>query len=58
MFREMLLENCNCKGAKIGVKIAGLPGRPHTIQNITFKNCNIVADTEQELSDCETILFE
>ena len=58
VFREMLLENCNCKGAKIGVKIAGLPGRPHTIQNITFKNCNIVADTEQELSDCETILFE
>lgn len=58
VFRDMLLENCNCKGAKIGVKIAGLPGRAHTIQHIAFQNCNFIAETEKELSDCENIVFD
>ncbi len=58
VFRDMLVENCCCKGAKVAVKVAGLPGRPHTIRNVQFKNCNFVADKEKDLSDCENIVFE
>lgn len=58
VFQDMLIENCSCKGAKVGVKIAGLPGKPYTIRNITIRNCSFVADKEKELSDCENIVFE
>ena len=57
VFQEMLFENCNCRGAQIGVKVAGLPGKPYTIQNVAFKNCNFVAEKDKELSDCENIVF-
>jgi len=57
VFQEMLFENCNCRGAQIGVKVAGLPGKPYTIQNVAFKNCNFVAERDKELSDCENIVF-
>lgn len=58
VFRDMLVENCCCKGAKIGVKIAGLTGKSYTISNVTFKNCSLIADKDKELSDCERIVFE
>lgn len=58
VFRDMLVENCCCKGAQLGVKIAGLPGRPYTIRNVAFKHCDFIADTEKELTDCENIRFE
>ena len=58
VFRDMLVEDCYCKGAKVGVKIAGLTGRPYTIRNVAFKNCNFTAEQDKELSDCENIVFE
>lgn len=58
VFRDMLVENCSCKGAKVAVKVAGLPGKPYTIRNVQFKNCSFVAEKEKELSDCENIVFE
>jgi len=58
VFRDMLVEDCHCKGAKVGVKIAGLTGRPYTIRNVAFKNCNFTAEQDKELSDCENIVFE
>ncbi len=58
VFRDMLVDECYCKGAKVGVKIAGLKGRPYTIRNVAFKNCNFTAEQDKELSDCENIVFE
>lgn len=58
VFQDMLVENCHCKGAKVGVKIAGLPGKPYTIRNVTFKNCSFLAERNKDLSDCENIVFE
>ena len=58
VFQNILLENCSCKSARVGVKIAGLPGKPYTIRNVSFKNCEFTADVAQELSDCETVSFE
>ena len=58
VFRDICLENCVCRGAKVGVKIAGLPGKPYTIRNVQFRNCEFLADRETELTDCENITFE
>ena len=58
VFQDILIENCSCKGAKVAVKVAGLPGKSYTIRNVVFKNCDFVADKEKELSDCENIIFE
>lgn len=58
VFRDILVENCVCKGAKVAVKIAGLPDRPQTIHDVRFKKCNFVADREKELTDCANISFE
>ncbi len=58
VFKDMLLEKCLCKGAKVGVRIAGLPGKPYTIRNVTFRTCHFVADKGNEISDCEGIIFE
>lgn len=58
LFQNILVEQCSCKGAKTGVKIAGLPGKPNTIRKVTFRNCNFVTEKEKELSDCEEILYE
>lgn len=57
IFRDIVVENCSCKGAKIGVKIAGLPGKPYTIRDISFKNCSFAAEKAQELADCENVVF-
>ena len=57
VFRDILVENCSCKGAKVGVKIAGLQGRPYTIRDVSFKNCSFVAEKDRELNDCENIQF-
>jgi len=53
-----LVEDCSCKGAKTGVKIAGLSGKPYTIRNVKFKNCEFFAEKSNELYDCEEITFE
>lgn len=58
LFQNISLENCVCKGAKIAVKVAGLPGKPYTIHDVQFKNCSFAADREKELTDCENISFE
>lgn len=58
VFQDILMENCVCRGAKTGVKIAGLPGRPYTIHDVQFINCSFAADREKELSDCENISVE
>lgn len=58
VFRHMLVEHCICKGAKVAVKIAGLPGRPYTIRDVVFRDCSFAADKEKELSDCENIEFQ
>lgn len=58
VFFDMLVEDCSCKGAKVGVKIAGLTGKPYTIRNVTFKKCEFIADKSNELYDCEGITFE
>lgn len=58
VFQNIVVEQCHCKGAKVAVKIAGLPGRPHTIQGVTFRKCEFAAETEKQLSDCENIVFE
>lgn len=57
VFRNIHIENCTCKGAKVAVKIAGIPGRPDTIRDIHITNCNFVAENPQELTDCEDITF-
>ena len=54
-FRNIYLENCVCKGANRGIKIAGLDGKPHTIHDIHFKNCSFEADNENVLVNCENI---
>lgn len=58
VFQNMLLKNCCCKGAKVGVKIAGLTGKPYTIKNITFKHCEFTSEKSNELYDCEGITFD
>lgn len=58
VFRDMVLKNCNCKGARVGVKIAGLPGKPYTIRGVEIKNCSFQCDKSNELYDCEGISFE
>lgn len=56
-FRNIYVENCVCKDAKIAVKIAGLQGLPHTIHDVYFKDCSFVAENENVLTDCENIQF-
>ncbi len=58
VFQNILVENCACKGAKTAVKIAGLAGKPYTIQNVRFKACSFEAEKDNELADCENIRFE
>ncbi len=58
VFQDMLLENCTCRGARVAVKVAGLPGKAYTIRNVVFKNCAFAAEKEKDLSDCENITFE
>lgn len=57
IFQNIFFENCVCKDAKLGVKIAGLPGKPYTIHNVKFENCIFTADVDRELSDCDKIEF-
>ena len=56
-FRKIYVEGCVCKGAKVAVKIAGLPGRPDTIHDVHFKACSFVADCDRMLTDCENVQF-
>lgn len=57
-FRDILVEHCSCRGARVAVKIAGLPGRPSTIHDVQFNSCSFAADMAQELTDCENIVFD
>lgn len=55
-FKDILLENINCNGAKIAVRINGLKELP--IHDLTFRNVNIKADEALDLTLCKDIKFE
>ena len=55
-FKDIIMENINCHGAKIGIKINGLKELP--IHDLTFKNVSINATKAIDLSLCENIRLE
>lgn len=55
-FKNILMDNIICKGAKIALKVNGLPELP--IHDITLKNSYIVADKDLDLKLCENINLE
>lgn len=54
-FRNIYIEDCCCKGAKMPVKIQGLEGKPHTIHDIHILNCAFETEKESVLLNCEDI---
>ena len=55
VFRNIYLDNCQCRGAGIAVKIEGIKGMPDTIHDVHINNCMFHADEENILTDCRDI---
>ena len=54
-FKNIYVEDCFCKGAKKGIKIQGMEGKPETIHDIYFSNCSFEAESEDVLENCMNI---
>lgn len=54
-FRNIYVDDCYCKGAKVGIKVQGIEGRPETIHDIHFTNCFFEADGEDILENCMNV---
>lgn len=54
-FRNIVIEDCCCKGARMGVKIQGMEGKPGAIHDIQIVNCVFEAERENELCNCEEV---
>jgi len=52
-FRDIHISNLNCKGARYGINISGLPEMP--VKNIWLKNVNITAKENNIMEYCEDI---
>ena len=57
VFRNIVIEHCNCTNAGNNVRIAGVPGKPYSIREVTFHDCNFAEDKNMELRDCEEIKY-
>ena len=55
-FKNILIENIECSGAKIAMKVLGLPQKP--IHDILVRNSNFTTDKELDLKYCENIELE
>lgn len=55
VFKNIYVEDCFCKGAKTGIKIQGMDGKPEAIHDIYFSNCVFEADGEDILENCMNI---
>ena len=54
-FKNIYIDNCQCKGAKVAVKIEGIKGSTDTIHDVHIRNCKFIADEENILTDCRDI---
>ena len=54
-FRNFVIQNVDCKGAKTAIQIRGLPEMP--IENITIENANIAASAAGALIDGKDLTF-
>ena len=54
-FKNIYIEDCCCKGAKMPVKIQGLQGKPETIHDIHVLNCSFEAREESIFQNCVDI---
>lgn len=55
-FRNIYVSNCTCN-ADMAVRVAGIEGRSDTISGIFFEGCDMTADRENILKDCERIVI-
>jgi hypothetical protein len=55
-FKNIHVENINCNGAKIALKINGLP--ESLVKNITIKDSKIISNNLMDVVNCENIILD
>lgn len=58
VFKNIYIRDCNCVGAKRGVRVEGMEWETPTIHDIAILNCNIRAEEENVLKHCSNVIVQ